>query len=50
MLETLSVTGIAAVCAIGAAVGIALALAASQVLGSLLYGIGSSDPPAYVVG
>ena len=38
-----------AVCAIGAAVGIALALAASQVLGSLLYGIGSSDPPTYVV-
>jgi predicted permease len=38
-----------AVCAIGAACGIALALAASQVLGSLLYGIGSSDPPTYVV-
>jgi putative ABC transport system permease protein len=38
-----------AVCAVGAAVGIALALAASQVLGSLLYGVGSSDPPTYVV-
>ena len=37
------------VCASGTAVGIALALAVSQVLGSLLYGIGSSDPPTYLV-
>ena len=36
------------VCTIGAAVGIVLALAVSQVLGSLLYGIGASDPPTYL--
>ena len=36
------------VCTIGAAVGIVLALAVSRVLGSLLYGIGASDPPTYL--
>ena len=35
------------VCMIGAAVGIGLSLAASRLLGSLLYGIGASDPPTY---
>jgi putative ABC transport system permease protein len=36
------------VCAIGAAIGVGLSLAASRVLGSLLYGIGASDPPTYL--
>ena len=36
------------VCMIGAAVGIGLSLAASRLLGSLLYGIGASDPPTYL--
>ena len=36
------------VCVTGALVGIALTLAVSRVLGSLLYGIGASDPPTYV--
>ena len=36
------------VCTIGAAVGSGLALAVSRVLGSLLYGIGASDPPTYL--
>jgi macrolide transport system ATP-binding/permease protein len=35
-------------CVAGALAGIALTLAASRVLGSLLYGIGASDPPTYV--
>ena len=36
------------VCVTGALVGIAVTLAVSRVLGSLLYGIGASDPPTYV--
>lgn len=38
-----------AVCVTGAAVGLGLAFAAAQVMGSLLYGISATDPITYIV-